>query len=667
MGYYVCPHGVEITDKEESTETSSLGAVPLGRGIEDVQMLVLNSAGRLAAIGERGQICVRTVYLAKGYLDDEMLTRERFIVNPITKQANDKCYNTGDLAYYLPDGNIAFVGRRDAQVKIRGYRVELGEVESTLQSHSLVSQATVVAGKGQEGERYLIAYVVCVEHNTVAISDLREFLGRTLPNYMIPSKFMFVEAIPVTPNGKVDYRSLPLPEQGEGNSMKGFMPPTTSLERALAENWCRVLGLPEVSIRDNFFELGGHSLLAVRLLEQVRRELMAEVPLAVLYRRPTIEGLALHILQQKAEAIGSQEMERILVELEALSDDEMKHDLSKVDVTASGSNVFEAVQKNQIADAELYCPSGRSKWFGRRECNLLIVVNDRFELASFEKVARIVRELDPTINAVVARDSASAEIELPDRPTLTFSPAMIRQRRPNRGRVFCGCPLGKSEEYMALERAGIAVPKWALLTEDQTPNLLNFDEYVVEKPNYGGRGLEVRMAKRSEVRWKKITTAAQGESPSMIVQEFIYTGRAPVSYRINTLFGRALYSVKFQAGASSPELRGTENPKPMLREDGGFSIVSLTPESSVELNFDEEIIRFGELAHGAFPNIPLLGVDVVREVPSGRLLVLEVNAVGYVWAFQSDLPATWPSIAGQFDGLRKAAYVLAERTQEYAR
>jgi hypothetical protein len=288
-------------------------------------------------------------------------------------------------------------------------------------------------------------------------------------------------------------------------------------------------------------------------------------------------------------------------------------------------------------------------------------------MASFENVARVVRELDTAINAVVARDSASAEINLRNRPTLTFSPAMIRHWPPYPGRVFCGYPLSKCEEYIALERAGIAVPKWALLTEDEVPNLSNFDEYVVQKPNYGGRGLEVEIVNKSGLRWKRITTDAQGESPSTIVQQFIYTGALAVSYRVNTLFGRVLHSVSVRAGASSPELKGIEDLKSMLNRGSGFSIASSTSEPSIELNFDEEIIRFGELAHAAFPNIPLLGVDVVREVPSGRLFVLEVNAIGYVWNFQTDRPATWPNIEEQFDGVRKAAYILAEKTQEYAR
>jgi amino acid adenylation domain-containing protein len=667
MGYYVCSRGAGISDTEESTDSESSEMFPLGKGIRDVQLLVLNSAGRLAGIGERGQICVRTAYLAKGYLEDVELTRERFIVNPLTNNPNDTCYNTGDLASYLPDGNVAFLGRADAQVKIRGYRVELGEVENTLRRHPLVRQATVVVGKGRDGAQYLIGYVVCVEGNTVTVSELRDFLGRMLPNYMVPSTFVFVEAIPLTPNGKVDRQSLPRPEQVGGDVIQDFVPPRTPLEQALAEIWCRILKLPQVGVNSNFFELGGHSLLAVNLQAQIRRDIMIEVPLSVIYRRPTIDGVALYVLQQKSEAIGDQQIERLLAELEALPEGDLKHDLRRVDVTAFSSGVVETVQKNPVAASSFYCPSATSKLFGRRECNLLILVNDRFEMASFENVARVVRELDTAINAVVARDSASAEINLRNRPTLTFSPAMIRHWPPYPGRVFCGYPLSKCEEYIALERAGIAVPKWALLTEDEVPNLSNFDEYVVQKPNYGGRGLEVEIVNKSGLRWKRITTDAQGESPSTIVQQFIYTGALAVSYRVNTLFGRVLHSVSVRAGASSPELKGIEDLKSMLNLGSGFSIASSTSEPSIELNFDEEIIRFGELAHAAFPNIPLLGVDVVREVPSGRLFVLEVNAIGYVWNFQTDRPATWPNIEEQFDGVRKAAYILAEKTQEYAR
>jgi glutathione synthase/RimK-type ligase-like ATP-grasp enzyme len=227
--------------------------------------------------------------------------------------------------------------------------------------------------------------------------------------------------------------------------------------------------------------------------------------------------------------------------------------------------------------------------------------------------------------------------------------------------------LGKSEECEALVRAGITVPKWVLLTEDQQPDLSDFNGYVVRKPNYGGRSEEVRLMRKERVRWKPVTTHAAGTSDSVIIQQFIYTGPLPTSYRVCTLFGRALYSMKSQAGADHPRLTTPADVASALKQER-FTISANGRDGRPELNFDEEIIRLGERAHAAFPDIPLLGFDIVREVPSGRLYVLEANAIGYVWNFQSQQLADYGfSFEEQFDGIRKAAYVLAENTQLHAR
>jgi hypothetical protein len=287
-------------------------------------------------------------------------------------------------------------------------------------------------------------------------------------------------------------------------------------------------------------------------------------------------------------------------------------------------------------------------------------------MASFEKVVGIVRELDPTIHAVVVRDAAGINIALRQRPTLTFSPALIRHRPPQPGRVFCGYPLSKSEECTALATAGIAVPKWVLLTEDETPDLSGFDDYVVRKPNYGGMSAEVRIVRRHRVKWKPITTRPAGTSPSMIVQQFVYTGVLPISYRVNTLFGRVLYSTKSQASPEHPEIATPADLKSAVTQKG-FTISASAQAGYTELCFDEDVIRLGELAHAAFPNIPLLGFDIVREVPSGKLYVLEANAIGYVWNFNSHQVANYGfSFEEQFDGVSKAAYILAEKTQQCA-
>jgi hypothetical protein len=278
----------------------------------------------------------------------------------------------------------------------------------------------------------------------------------------------------------------------------------------------------------------------------------------------------------------------------------------------------------------------------------------------------MVRELDPAVDAVALKDAATTNIVLRQRPTMTFSPALIRHCPPQPGRIFCGYPLSKSEECTALAQAGIPVPKWVLLSENQTAALSTSGEYVVRKPNYGGRSAEVLIVRRDRVKWKPITTRPAGTSPSIIVQEFIYTGARPTSFRVNTLFGRVLYAIKSEASGDHPALASPADIKSAVAQKG-FTISASGHGSHNELCYDEEVIELGERAHGAFPNIPMLGFDIVREVPSGKLYVLEANAIGYVWNFGSAQLANYGfSFEAQFDGLRKAAYILAEKTQEYA-
>ncbi|HEY5811151.1 MAG TPA: hypothetical protein VIT23_00675, partial [Terrimicrobiaceae bacterium] len=270
--------------------------------------------------------------------------------------------------------------------------------------------------------------------------------------------------------------------------------------------------------------------------------------------------------------------------------------------------------------------------------------------------------LDSSITALVIRDEAVPALPLPSNPTLVFSPALIRHRPPVRGRIFNGYPLSKSEEYNALQRAGIPVPKWALLSEDHFPDLSEFDDYLVRKPDHGGRGAEVKIVRKSRVKWDQITTRSAGTSPALILQQFIYTGPQPVCYRVTTLFGKVLSSHRYERRDPVSALSS-----PNDFRLGGRSIVATTRGCKVQLNYEEDIIQLGELAHAALPNIPLLGFDIVREVPSGKLFVLEANAIGYVWHFSPEIDASFGfSSEGQFDGMRKAAYILAEKTQQFA-
>ncbi|MGH7829278.1 MAG: AMP-binding protein, partial [Candidatus Binatia bacterium] len=217
MGRFVVPD--QGNSAYDSAPASSKEILPLGQGIEDVQLLVLNASQGLAGVGELGEICVRTPYLAKGYLEDHALTSERFIPNPFTQRPGDRIYRTGDLGRYLPDGTVEFAGRNDRQVKIRGFRVEVEEVEAALGQHPSVRDTVVLAGEDVGGGpsatlgtgKRLVAYVVANQDPPPSISELRRFLKEKLPDYMVPSAFVTLNALPLTPNGKVDRRALPVP------------------------------------------------------------------------------------------------------------------------------------------------------------------------------------------------------------------------------------------------------------------------------------------------------------------------------------------------------------------------------------------------------------------------------------------------------------------------
>src|SRR5262249_15707706 len=257
----------------------------------------------------------------------------------------------------------------------------------------------------------------------------------------------------------------------KADSHTDFVAPRTPAEQTLANIWCRLLNLEQVGVHDDFFVLGGHSLIATQLVSQIRQELNVDIQLRTIFSNPTIESLALELLQQKASASSPHEVDGLLAEIESLSD-------------------ASAELQSRSATSQFHCPETKSPLFGRRHCNLIMLINERFDMASFERVAEYVRDFDSTINAVVIPDSASNHA-LPDLPTLTFSPAVIRHTRSQAGRIFAGYPLSKNEEYRALVQADIPVPNWVLVTERVMPDLSAFDDFVVQKPNYGGMSAEV--------------------------------------------------------------------------------------------------------------------------------------------------------------------------------
>ncbi len=300
MGYYIANDLSYLKQNEQAK-------IPIGRGIKDVQLLILNSSQQLAGIGELGEIYIRTPYLAKAYLGDQTLTQQRFITNSLTNIAEDRLYKTGDLGRYLPGGEIVIAGRVDNQIKIRGFRIEPAEIETLLNRHPNIQQSAVIARSvTSSADKYLVAYIVLnaqqIESKThsqeLIMEEIRNFLKEKLPDYMIPSFIVILDTLPLTPNGKLDRRALPAPELSKTPEKESFTSARDEIETQLVEIWQKTLGVQPISVKDNYFELGGHSLLAVRLFSQIEETFNKKLPLAVLFQAPTIEQIA-KILRQR--------------------------------------------------------------------------------------------------------------------------------------------------------------------------------------------------------------------------------------------------------------------------------------------------------------------------------------------------------------------------------
>jgi thioester reductase-like protein len=257
-----------------------------------MQAYILDPHLRPKPIGIPGELYLGGVGLARGYLNRPQLTAQCFIPDPFSQQAGARLYKTGDLARYLPDGNIEFLGRMDYQVKVRGLRIELGEIETVLGQHPAVQEAVVLAREDLPGGKQLVAYLVanCVPRPTV--NELRNFLKEKLPDYMVPSIYAFLDALPLMPNGKVDRRSLPVPDMRQPNLLRSYAAPTNPTQELLVDIWARIFEIERVGIDDDFFELGGHSLLATQLVFLVRETFQIDLPLRRFLENPTIVGLA---------------------------------------------------------------------------------------------------------------------------------------------------------------------------------------------------------------------------------------------------------------------------------------------------------------------------------------------------------------------------------------
>ncbi len=269
--------------------TTGEGPVAIGHPIANTQIYVLDSSRNLVPAGNVGELYIGGDGLARGYLHREELTAERFVPSPFV--AGARLYRTGDLARWRPDGTVECLGRADSQVKLRGYRIELGEIETVLSSHPAIRHCAVIAREDEPGDKQLVAYYEAQKGAAPTLADLRAFLEKDLPIFMVPSAYVSLGKLPLTPNGKVDRKSLPAPSENV-EVTQDFVGPRDATEQMLAQIWAKALHVKQVGLHDNFFDLGGHSLLAVRIIVEIEKVTKIHLPLATLLQAPTIAGLA---------------------------------------------------------------------------------------------------------------------------------------------------------------------------------------------------------------------------------------------------------------------------------------------------------------------------------------------------------------------------------------
>jgi amino acid adenylation domain-containing protein len=265
--------------------------VLIGRPIANTSCFILDKHFQPVPIGVAGELYIGGDGLARGYLNRPDLTAQKFISNPFSDEPNSRLYKTGDLARYLPDGNIEFLGRIDHQVKIRGFRIELGEIESALTQHPDVREAIVIVREDKPNDKRLVAYL-SGNLTSDSIPAMRTHLKGKLPDYMMPSAIVLLDTMPLTPNGKIDRRALPAPDRTGAESANSSIAPSTPTETVVALIWTKVLNLQQVGIHDNFFELGGHSLLAVQIISRISEKFEIDLPLSYLFQSPTIAALS---------------------------------------------------------------------------------------------------------------------------------------------------------------------------------------------------------------------------------------------------------------------------------------------------------------------------------------------------------------------------------------
>ena len=277
---------------EVRPEDSSTGPVAIGRPIANTQLYILDGNLQPVPAGVKGDLYIGGDGVARGYLNRPELTEKKFITDPFSGKGGARLYKSGDLARYPKDGTLEYLGRVDDQVKVRGYRIELGEIEAALAAYPGVQSCTVLAVEETPGNKQLVAYAVPQGTGEPSAEGMKDFLKKSLPEYMVPAQFVFLDSFPLTQNGKIDRKALPAPSHGNISAAHEFVAPRTETEKKVAAMWIELLKVERIGIHDDFFDLGGHSLMAIKALSRIREEFDVDLPLATLLQAPTVAQLA---------------------------------------------------------------------------------------------------------------------------------------------------------------------------------------------------------------------------------------------------------------------------------------------------------------------------------------------------------------------------------------
>jgi acyl-coenzyme A synthetase/AMP-(fatty) acid ligase/acyl carrier protein len=286
---------------------------PIGRPVSNIRLYVADEKLRLLPAGVVGELYAAGTGVGRGYLNQSDLTAEKFLPDPFSSEPGARIYRTGDLARFNAHGNIEFLGRLDQQVKVHGFRIELGEIETALRQYEGVSEAVVMVNGGS-----LRAYLVAGVENSLAVDELRHHLKGVLPEYMIPTGFVMLEALPLTSNGKIDRRALAQLETAETDRV--YVPPRTAVEEVVAAIWAEVLKLERIGIHDSFFDLGGHSLLSIQVLTRLQKTFHVDLPLRALFEYDTVAGISQRIVAMEARPGQMEKIAEIVKRIGSMSD-----------------------------------------------------------------------------------------------------------------------------------------------------------------------------------------------------------------------------------------------------------------------------------------------------------------------------------------------------------